>query len=656
MSIVNPDVLGRLANGRALWVGDFPPRSDMIDGRSVLDSRADFRLGPELHQSFDLVFLTEPDLGAIKQWPMVLDEAMRAVKPGGVVVVRLIQSAFLSIFKLANYIEKWTHGDFRLLDQTQDDDRYILTLQLTHSRSRPAQANDFTFGLVTDGRKPAAVAAFVRSILALQRPEGAAEPEILLCGPDSILKDLGACVAAVTLIAQPEAFQASGWITRKKNLLVSAAARENVLIAHDRYVVPEDFYQRVADFGGDFGVIVPRQLTHTGVPVPDWVMVAEDLNWSTPGWLEFGDYHPHAFINGGVMIAKRNVLTRTPWSELLMWGQAEDVELSRRLADAGVTPRTAGQVVVRTDPPRASFTEGFERLPWADACYPVTERPVWRNAALLGPSALSPSPAPRLAPESTVSLANRTIGEIAAGSGVVFGRDWVSSSRGLIWTGEGRPWFSLKSHSIAAELLLRLTLDVESGPVSCVRVNDRATHAYASPKNRVEVLIDSGTITNANIMHVALDTSGREPLVLSALEISRELAARLVQPGSGLGFGRREAGCALLGDGWNDPGEREVEATGSKARLVLAFARTLHNALPAAITLRRLDGCPDASKVVLRADSKILAIISVGEPGKTITADFDIPAAPARRTVELSFELPETPHAIALCSLRIGKY
>ena len=33
--------------------------------------------------------------------------------------------------------------------------------------------------------------------------------------------------------------------------------------------------------------------------------------------VEYGDYHPHLYVNGGVMIAKRHVLQTHAWNELL---------------------------------------------------------------------------------------------------------------------------------------------------------------------------------------------------------------------------------------------------------------------------------------------------------------------------------------------------
>ena len=100
------------------------------------------------------------------------------------------------------------------------------------------------------------------------------------------------CLSRSGLIEQPDQFHDLGWITRKKNLVVQAASRENILIAHDRYTVPPDFLERMTDFGGDFDVIVPRQATVDGRPLPDWVMISDDLNWATPGWMEFGDLSP----------------------------------------------------------------------------------------------------------------------------------------------------------------------------------------------------------------------------------------------------------------------------------------------------------------------------------------------------------------------------
>lgn len=361
--------------GDVLWLGLKPPRMDMAIGQDIFESRSGYRLQTKFHQAFDLVLCTETDIGRIKQWPLVLDEALRALKPGGRIVLQGSETGFLSIFQLANFLEKWTRGQVRPIRQIVAEGRFQISLQLTHAQPRAAGIDDFTFAVVTDGRKPASVARFVESVRSASIAAGR-RSAILVCGPPDVIDHLPD-TNGVCLIEQDHAFEDLGWITKKKNLLVRSTTTENILIAHDRYSVPVDFFDRMESFGGDFDVVIPSQRSVTGARIPDWVMTADSLNWTTPGWMEPEDYHPNTYVNGGVIIAKRDCLQRTPWNELLFWGQAEDVEVSRRFAEAGVTPRLAPKLVVESDQPRPGFFEAFEAVPYRSDAYVSTARPSW---------------------------------------------------------------------------------------------------------------------------------------------------------------------------------------------------------------------------------------------------------------------------------------
>lgn len=520
MQILNPEILTRLSNGSCLWAGVHPPRSDMDDGTALFDPHRDFRLAPELHQKYDLVFLVERDLAAIKQWPLVLDEALRAAKPGGILLVRLIESGLLSIFQLANAIEKWTGGRYDLIDQVSDNGRFLLAVRLTHETRRPASPDDFAFALITDGKKPGSVSTFVDSVLALPPPVTAESHEILICGPASVMTDLGARSSRVRWIPQPEQFSDLGWITRKKNLLVEAATRENIVVAHDRYAIPADFITRVADFGGDFDVMAPRQTSMTGQPLPDWVTLSDHLNWSTPGWLEFGDYHPFGYVNGGVIIAKTERLKRTRWSELLFWGQAEDIDLSRRLQDAGVTPRPARNVNLLSEPPRGGFVEGFERIAWVEGFYPRSPRPDREHVSTTGPMALSLTSTAFVRVGEPFGFEGQDSVRKAVDAGYILGHGWSFASHSLIWQGEEEPRLSLRTNGPHIEISLVLQFKDAAAAADLVSagVNGIDEAPLSHDGATVEVSVPQSAVTESNILHFWLKTrDGR--LAITAVEL-----------------------------------------------------------------------------------------------------------------------------------------
>lgn len=520
LQILNPEILNRLSNGSCLWAGEHPPRSDMSDGRAVFDPDCDFRLPPALHQTFDLVFLAEKDLASFKQWPLILDEGLRALKPGGVIVVRLIESGLLSIFQLANAIEKWTEGRYVLIDQVSDNGRFLLAVQLTHQEPRGASPDDFTFALVTDGKKPGSVSAFVDSVLALPATAGAPY-EILVCGPAEVMTSLGLRSSRVRLIPQPERFSDLGWITRKKNLLVDAGTRENIVVVHDRYSLPADFIANMARFGGDFDVLVPRQTSTDGQPLPDWVTLSDYLNWSTPGWLEFGDFHPFGYVNGGVIVAKRERLKRTRWSELLFWGQAEDIDLSRRLQDAGTTPRPARDIRVLSEPPRAGFVEGFERIPWIEEFYPRSPRPDREHVTTTGPMALASASTAFVRTGEMLGFDSGDGVRKAISAGYMFHRGWSPSADSLIWRGKDDPGLSLRVNGPHIDLSLVLTFSDATAAANLISV--RVNGSKETPLDRqgavINIAIPQTVVTDSNILHFWMKASGG-PLSLRSVQLN----------------------------------------------------------------------------------------------------------------------------------------
>lgn len=342
-----------LGAARVLWIGERAPFAWFESSLAAIDPRADHRLGPELHGTFDLVYVVEPDLATVKSWPLVLDEAIRAAKVGGHVVVRYRDSLLLTSISLKHWLAG--RSDVRFVDEASTRERvWTLAVERT-AAERPSRS--VTFALVADGRRMAGVEAF---LVSANRVAAAGwQVQTLVCGPDS--PEMSAAVEGLggSLVAQPEEFQERGWITRKKNLLVAAATGDVIVVAHDRYTIPRTFLEHLDAFGLDFDVLVPRQRLPDGRRLPDWVATDVSLGWSTPATLTYGDWHPAHYVNGGIVVARTEVLRRTPWNESLFWNQGEDVEFSQRLRDRGVTARFSRLVEVESFTVRPDLIAGF---------------------------------------------------------------------------------------------------------------------------------------------------------------------------------------------------------------------------------------------------------------------------------------------------------
>jgi hypothetical protein len=357
------------------WAGSRPPLSRMCADERILSPQAGFRLPPDYHERFDIVYLSEVNLGSIKEWSLVVDEALRLLAPRGVLVVRMSDSHLLSIFALKHQLFCWGMAPF--FEHVFADHSRLFAVRLEREQRRfESHQRDVSFGVITDGRRPLQLRKFVSSVNNL-RLEPGQKVEILICGPHDL--DMSAIPSQVDirLIAEPEEFREEGWITRKKNLIVSQAAYENLVVLHDRYFFPDDFLLRLGEYGFDFGVLSCKQLTEDGNRAPDWVTLGDAWLWTPPAMLDYRDWTPFVYINGGIIIGKRRIFTQCPWNELLFWQQAEDVELTRRLQAAGHVPRLAQHVTAFSAPLRAGALESMDAIPWGRDCYVLPAPPAW---------------------------------------------------------------------------------------------------------------------------------------------------------------------------------------------------------------------------------------------------------------------------------------
>lgn len=351
----------------AFWAGLAAPAQGMTASDNLFNGRAGYREHSQHHGRYAAVYLVDLNIGHYLQWPVILDEALRliAFNTSALFCVRFTQSPFLSVFAFAGYLERRRDFSFDIIDQDSESGDYTFILSC-HRQGEPMTLDSFDFGMISNGANIPALETFIRSVSAITGI-AAVDWSIPLCGPTSLseqldLSFLGAERGRVRFVAEPDAFQQAGWITKKKNLIVAGSTAENILIAHDRFVLPPDFLERMSDFGGDFSLIVPRQIDENDERVGDWVSIESHWNWAPQRLLSYDDYDENIYVNGGIIIAKRAVLADQGWSNFLFWDQAEDVELSRRLCAHGVTPRMAPDVVVRTRQTRSNYGYNFCRV------------------------------------------------------------------------------------------------------------------------------------------------------------------------------------------------------------------------------------------------------------------------------------------------------
>jgi len=420
----------RAQTGPVVWVGHHPP-AGMVGCAEPLDPDADYRAPSACHQQAAAVCVLETDLGREKAWPLVLDECLRLLAPGGLLALRFSNSPLASIFALKHQLAHWPGNPTIRFEYARPDRSMIIGIELGSTLRRTTAFTGVSIGVITNAAHADAVAPLLDSVCELTAVAGIAV-ETLVCGPSALAAPLASRYPETVFIAEPTALGAHGWITRKKNLLVDRATQPFAVVAHDRYRLRSDFVQALAEYGGDVDLLVPRQERPDGRRFPDWVALGTAWSWSSPGVLPYGDWSPHLYVNGGITAGRTEVLRTLRWNELLFWGQAEDVEMSRRAMARGLIPRFSRHAVAVSGGMRAGTMESFAALPSsadryfsggplnADAMYDAPALPMGREIDLQGVDALAHATnaglvidGPWMMADEGIALAGGRFGELA---------------------------------------------------------------------------------------------------------------------------------------------------------------------------------------------------------------------------------------------------
>lgn len=342
-----------------LWVGKFPTLPFVKSTCAPFDSENYFRATPDLHGNFKYVFAVEYNLGEFKQWPLILDELFNLGQQHFHLFLRFSQSQFLTIFTLKKLLFNKNKNIEVVFERITDDGMYELCCYIEKKERVNSLEKGWTFGVLYDGKNESNLKAFIESVY-LSSFE--VNFEIIVVGPKvEFLEDF----PLVRFISHSLKHDKLGWITRKKNLIVENANYENICIVHNRYIIPYDFLESFERFGYSFDVVVVRQITEDQVTFPYWVTLGSSIKWTQSAQMDPRDYSPYIYVNGGLIIAKKSVLSEVRWNDLLFWNQAEDVELTQRLFEKGYVPRLNYHCVFKVIESRSGYLESFTHIPYS---------------------------------------------------------------------------------------------------------------------------------------------------------------------------------------------------------------------------------------------------------------------------------------------------
>jgi FkbM family methyltransferase len=190
----------------------------------------------------------------------------------------------------------------------------------------PSSGPRVSFCIITNGKRMQKLRAELDSIRALKIPEY----EIIVAGDAPA--GLGADVVVIPLAEAAH----SGKTSVLRNAAMGRASFEHLVIADDDMLFHGNFYEGLKHFGEEYDVQCVRMLNPDGSRFWDWATVDGPRGQQL---LDYGEVEPFLYVTSGLFVMKRAVAERVKWNESLGYYQAEDVDFSRRLQQAGLSIR-----------------------------------------------------------------------------------------------------------------------------------------------------------------------------------------------------------------------------------------------------------------------------------------------------------------------------
>jgi hypothetical protein len=144
----------------------------------------------------------------------------------------------------------------------------------------------------------------------------------------------------------------SKWTTRKKNLAAQAAQNEVLVIMHDYMLFDINWWKEFELFGTHWDICVHEMLNYLGCRADGWrVGHYPGLPWACMVPWDMIDLVQYMCIPGNYTVIKREWFLQHQFDETRTWGQAEDVEWSKRIVPLShVMPNP--KCIVRYNKPR----------------------------------------------------------------------------------------------------------------------------------------------------------------------------------------------------------------------------------------------------------------------------------------------------------------
>ena len=322
--------------GNQVWIGvkapfDMPT-ADMLGS-------SNYRVSSSHHHSYDVVWFFETlldDVGKLG-WKIVVDELIRLIGEQGRLIIRIRDRQVPSLPLLKMFLGRHVGIKAEIEYETHDElsDIWTVVFRITRFDIEKYSAKDWTFAVLTQGKKTDNVIRFLGSIREHEPKPG--DSEILIVGPqDESYEEYGVKYIDKKQFRDDEYAE----ISKKKNVIIETASKSNLMIVHDRFVLGDDFFPGFEKWGYDFDFITVSQHTEDGQAYPEYAATNEYMRPSGQIWVkELRHLYDTQYLNGGLIIFKTHMAKKIHFNDMLMWGQMEDVELSQVCMEHGIIPR-----------------------------------------------------------------------------------------------------------------------------------------------------------------------------------------------------------------------------------------------------------------------------------------------------------------------------
>jgi hypothetical protein len=219
--------------------------------------------------------------------------------------------------------------------QTDKRSNRLVFQKTAEGRNSGAALRSVSVGFITDGKSTDIIE---RNLAVLADLRETLSVEVLLAGPVDKLERLMGDRDWVKLAGDYRHADARPPINRKKGLIIDAATGENLILAHDRFLLDEIFWRRLIAFGNRFDFYNCRHCSLSDLPSERRVSGDYGFHFSPidgfgpverSGSREYAEANAHFYNNGGLFIGKRHWFLQNRWPRHLHWGDLEDVHFTR---------------------------------------------------------------------------------------------------------------------------------------------------------------------------------------------------------------------------------------------------------------------------------------------------------------------------------------